>query len=363
LTKLCSHLENQENVLWTDENFPVVDGVVEGHLDDRDTKWERIFLDRKVLAMYLGDPTSGPSLVIVDIPPKSVSGDQSPLHQVKAQTRHLLPDFVRRPLRSVLSLRGGHFHRSDTFRMVLGKNSEHSFSFGRQWHRVGDYRLQSANVRYREWHGDGGCLELIIDSDRRGHPPIDSKIRASSDPEVIRDSLFGAGSYVSNLQEVHTRNEDAVSGLGSTFLRGPSRAGFSGSFRKHRWATLSDGSRIAGIVMGDRLTGPMLVLSHNKPGVAEAPAGAHSTEVLRFVLEGTCTIGDRSYGPGAWRMTDAGVVEGPVVHGPEGSTQLVLFADRRGWIPDAAVEGSARESDARFAEIAAVLAPLTPAMN
>jgi hypothetical protein len=342
-------------VLWTDDSFPIVNGIADGSLDERDMKWENIFLDRKLLAILLGDPDSGPCVIIAEIPPQALSTASSPLGRLKQWGRAVLPDPFDQLLRRILSLRGSHYHRSDTFRMVLGDNPKHSFTFGRGWHYAGGYRLQRSNHRYREWHSIHGNLEIIVDADRRGHSPIERDLRDFDDIESIRGSLQGAGTYVSQLRTFHTKDAEAVSGLGSTAVGYFPWSGLSGSFLDEDWARLSDGSKVAGLVMGDQVRGPLILLSRNAPNVVESPAGSHSTEILRIVLTGSCAIGDRSYGPGSWRLTDVDVNQEAVVHGPEGSTQLVLFGDRRGWLVDT---GVAREAFPRTCELARILETL-----
>jgi hypothetical protein len=344
-------------VLWTDDSLPVIDGVAEGLLDERKTKWERVMLGRKVLGILMGDPTSGPSVVIADIPPKAArtKGDGR-----RDRLRHivntLLPPRLELTIRRLLSHRHMHSHRSDSFRLALGDDPRLSFSFGDRWYRFGDYRVQPANVAYREWHADAGCLELVVDADRRGHAPIEGDLRSSRDVEQIATSLEGAGTYALQFTH-HTHDEDAVSGVGSTLLANPPATGFSGSVREDGWATLADGSKVLGIVIGPRKSGPLLLLWRNAAGAVESPAATYSTEVFRLLLEGTCTVGDASYGPGAWRLTDIDVPQGAIVHGPEGSTALVVFADRRGWMPK--IEGRPGiEAVPRIEQLAGILAPL-----
>jgi hypothetical protein len=100
----------------------------------------------------------------------------------------------------------------------------------------------------------------------------------------------------------------------------------------------------------------LVLLSHNTPGAAEAPAGRYETDLLRMVLRGSCVVGDRTYEPFEFSAVAAGVSQGPVHHGPAGSTQLVFFADRRGWRPVG--EEPTSDGHRRLDELSEVLAPL-----
>ena len=303
----------------------------------------------------MGDPVSGPSIVFAEIPPRSQSSAGSPLRRLKQRGGEFLPVPITRPLRTVLSHRGGHFHRSDTFRMVVGDCSKHSFSFGRRWHYPGDYRLQSSNHPYREWHGSHGCLEMIVDADRRGHAPIDGSVRHVDDTERLRSVLDGVGSYLSQLPTFFTEDEDAIFGLATTTAGRVLGPGLSGSFKDRDWTHLSDGSQVLGLVMGDREKGPLILLSRNAPNAVESQRCSYSTEMLRIVLTGHCMVGDRIYGPGSLLLTDVGVEQDAVVHGPAGSTQFLFFTDRRGWLPDTSfIDGPL----ARWRELEGLLDPL-----
>jgi hypothetical protein len=216
-----------------------------------------------------------------------------------------------------------------------------------------------ANEVYIERAGADGMMMIIVFGDRRGVPhgydvgadPTD--LMTKEWPERA-ERHFGADHFF----PVHQRDEDALIGLATTFA--PIRARrprLQGSiYDDSHWTRLSDGSRIAAMLMSDREGGPMVHLSNNTPDAVEAPAGTCDTDVFRLVVRGSVTVGDRTYGAHQFRATEAGVVEGPVKHGPLGSTQLLVFADRRGWLPRVE-NGTARHDCWRLHEVARVLAP------
>jgi hypothetical protein len=95
---------------------------------------------------------------------------------------------------------------------------------------------------------------------------------------------------------------------------------------------LSDGSLVAAVFLGDA-TGPAVILSKNAPNAVENPAGRPATDMLRLIVKGSCTIGERTYEAGSFVATEAGALVDTVVHGPEGSAQLLVVSDRRSWTP------------------------------
>jgi hypothetical protein len=338
-------------MLWT--NFPVQEGIVEGHIDESGT-WERVNSDRNRLVVLMGDPTSGPLVTLSDIDPGDPRNTPSRLRRLKLKALSILPEQVQQILRAMVSQRLTHHHRTDTFRMQVKDDPEQCIIFGSKRYGFGDFRLQPGMIRYREWSSHGGCLELEFYADRRGEPPIEDDVWAIDDESVVRSRSAG-GTFLSQVHHFHTRDEDVIPGtLAYTATASVPRTGLTGSIDDDGWAVLSDGSKVAALFMGVPRTGPMVVLSHNTPGAVEAPAGTYPTEMLRLILKGTCSIGDRSFGPGSWRVTDANVTQGPVVHGPEGSMQLLFLADRRGWLPTTAGD-SAGELVPRMSEQASVL--------
>jgi len=329
------------------------DGIVEGHIDDSGT-WERVNSDRNRLVFLMGDPTSGPLVSLSDIDPGNPMNTPSRLRRLKLKALSLLPERAQQLLRAMFSHRRMHHHRTDTFRMQVKDDPGQCIIFGSKRYGFGDFRLQPGMIRYKEWSSHGGCLELEFCADRRGEPPIEGDVWAIDDESVIRARSAG-GAFVSQVNRFHTRDEDAMPGtLAYTAAASVPRTGITGSFDDDGWAVLSDGSKVAALFMGVPTTGPMVVLSHNVPGAVEAPAGTYPTEMLRLILKGTCRVGDRSFGPGSWRVTDSNVRQGPVVHGPEGSMQLLFLADRRGWLPSTASD-SAIELVPRMSEQASVL--------
>jgi hypothetical protein len=320
-------------MLWAGDRIVVAGGVAEGSLGDWATTWDTCFLGRKVLAFHLGDRQSGPLVFFVYFPP-ALRGDGGPRWRGWTQDAFArLPVSRQHAVRALFGRADAHYHRSDTFRMMVSDSPEEWLCFNGERVGTGDYRVQPANVPYTEWYGRTGCISMTIDADRRGHPPIHGQLAGIEDADALLATVAAAGPYVSELGDVHLRNSDAVSGVASTAVDAAPGGGLSGSVGDDGWTALPNGSSVAAIVMGHPATGPMIVLSRNAPGAHEAPGGVYRTEILRLVLEGSVSVGDRSYRAGEWRLTDADVPQGAVTHGPEGSTQFLLFADRRYSLP------------------------------
>ena len=98
-------------------------------------------------------------------------------------------------------------------------------------------------------------------------------------------------------------------------------------------------------------------MSRNAPNALEALAGRYATDMFRLVVEGSCRVGERTYRSHEFVTTAADVDQGPVVHGPEGSTQVVILADRRHWRP--LTDDGVPVELPRITEIASLLASHT----
>lgn len=315
------------------------DTRIEGRVDSFDG-WSRTTIDvdgspaeLRQLRLLLGDETTGPVILIgsyTPIPSKFWGG---------------LPDGL------------AHLHRSDSFRMEVDDRPESFFKMGPQRIHFGEYYVLPANTIYTDPPGPNGSTAVLFFADRRGAPAVNKRTRSCGADTLRQRSSFGEA-----LPIVHTSNDDAVSHLATTFLGSIPPRGFSGSlFDDSRWTQVSDGSRIAALFMGDPVSGPMVLLSQNSAAATESPAGSYATETFRMILRGSCTVGDRTYEPFEFSATEAGAPHGTVVHGSEGSTQLLFFADRRGWRPteDAPAHNGAR----RLEEVADCLAPMFDAIE
>jgi hypothetical protein len=278
------------------------DGVLRGRLDKPES-WPSVPITLAGVTNYmqfmgisLGDPESGPVV-------------------------HL--NAVDRELHGP-----AHHHRTDTFRMPLMPGIERQLRNGPHWLSRGDYVLMRGNVTYAESSG-GPASWFLVDADRRGS--------VGEEYREIHGAYFGKDNLPSRFYDA---DEEAVIGATTTMGVLPTKGKLIGSVDDTRnWTDLSDGSTVLGVLMADAVSGPLVVISHNVPNAEEAPAGSYTTDTFRFLIAGECTIGDHTCRADDFVASEAGTVEGPVRHGPDGSTQVILYADRRGRLPQP-VDGS-----------------------
>jgi hypothetical protein len=215
-----------------------------------------------------------------------------------------------------------HGHRSDSFRMQAER-----------------YILMGANHRYGERDASPGdavspLVTVIGDRggiahawDNRREPNDVAPTRPTAEEMDINGVEFHDFRY-------HVSDEDAVYGMAASHAPIPSTSRLPGLLSDDdSWLRLRDGSTVMAVLLSDPEDGPLVLVSNNAPGAVEAMAGSCGTDRIRYVVEGSVTVGERTYRKGEFRATAAGVVEGPVVHGPEGSRQMLVVADRRHWLP------------------------------
>jgi hypothetical protein len=93
--------------------------------------------------------------------------------------------------------------------------------------------------------------------------------------------------------------------------------------------------RTGWIPIGDDPDGPAVAIVVIPPGMEamEGPPHFHNSAQVRVILEGSMKIGPTWYCKGDIRIQKEGMTYGPEVHGSEGSTELLFFANRRGMFP------------------------------
>lgn len=284
--------------------------------------------DYRELPFLLGDPMTGPMARFLSFPP----GRDSVRVNGKAYAHH---------------------HRTDTFRMALGPQPMQTRILG-QWLDHGDFVLRGANDVYVEKSGGRGAILLLVSADRRGYHPVYS----AAEREEAESTLDPSSAIVfgDNIPHFHERDEDVVSGPEASFaaLQAQQPVLFGALSDDQEWFGLSDGSKVGAVFMADPASGTLILLSNNTANALEAPAGRYASDMVRLVLSGSCSVGERAYSAGDFRFTRAGTEEGAIVHGPSGSTQVLIFGDRRGWLPQVA-GGSAAEACPRLSEMASLL--------
>ena len=286
-----------------------VDGVIEGDLNDTEgwmTPNPAGFEGMRQAMFLLGDPKTGPAILFTDREPGPEAGIRA------------------------------HHHRAGTFRIMIGEEPKQIKHAGR-WMGFGDFFAIDSKVMYAERLGSVHHLSLVMEADRRGSVSLFAKEDLAQVAQTFKDRVKSGFGFDWPVWE---RDEDATpSKFVTTFAETPERfASIPGSLDDDTWTVLSDGSAVAAVFLEGPEDGPLVVMTRNAPNAVEAPAGAYASDRLRLILQGDCRIGDRTYGAGQLRITAAGVSDEAIVHGPSGSTQLLILADRRGWLPVDAVE-------------------------
>ncbi len=270
-----------------------------------------------------------------------------------------------------------HLHKSDSFRMALGE----PIRVGGTSYAHGEFRLQRADAFYgpEYWTDEVGTNQLLLMADRRGLKPYltDAQLQRLADTALADDvSLEGVAMLPRDADVPH-----AIANSFGAVLR-PSHfdAGFTDTTR---WSTLSDGSRLAAVALGDRESGVLLLCWDRPPGAAALPGFRLGTDLVRLVVEGSCRIGapgaaagstgrstegsgDRTDGAGevelgrlGFRLQQEGTWHGTSRSGPAGSKELWIVADRRAWPPLTAAgppEGPLAEAGAEVAALTSRLA-------
>jgi hypothetical protein len=304
-----------------------VDGVLEGNYDQNPDwpQYVNIELARWMI-LELGDPETGPAITNLTKIPGSIPGLTDDMIGDRAQLSH--------------------FHRSDVFRMAIG---EHEDQVNHAGNHVGanGFFVMRASKRYNESLGLGDVRFMDIYADRRGIPA--TMVRDASHPAYDPESLNMIGQLFTVPPQFHQTDETVVTGVATSFAEIPGGGRMFSSMSDHTgWTSLSDGSSVAVAAIGDPTAGPVVILTQTPAGVVE-PSATWGADIYRLVVGGSVTVGDTKLGQRQFRAIEAGLDEGELVHGPDGSEQILVVADRRHWRP---VSGG---SDSRQDEIAAVV--------
>jgi hypothetical protein len=322
-------------MLQSIEKLSPADGRIEGTYAAHDG-WIPMPIDPTTVQarFFLGDPLSGP-LVWLFHSAQAAAGTEEPR-----------PEKPPAP----------HLHRTPTFRIALG-DQPRQMLLNNRWYGKGEYFLLDANKSYTDPNGIEGFDTLLIFADRRGMHPAMKATAGLPSGELIAFNARLFAPFGEGLSSLHVTNDQAVGGAAISARDGLDHGGqASGSLTdRAQWTALSDGSKVAVVRMGDAACGPAVIMSANAPGAVEAPAARCGADMLRVIAEGSCTIDGRLYETGAFVASAAGSPVGEVVHGPQGSTQLIVVGDRRGWAP---VDDHGATIDfPRLKEIARAMAP------
>jgi hypothetical protein len=98
------------------------------------------------------------------------------------------------------------------------------------------------------------------------------------------------------------------------------------------WVVDTDGRRFSSFAFEDDDTGsaPTVINVYFPPGFVVDPH-THRTDYAEIVLDGSLTVGRRSYGPGEIRIVNAGTGYGPQIAGPDGCSLIFIYRNKDVW--------------------------------
>jgi hypothetical protein len=250
-----------------------------------------------------------------------------------------------------------HMHASDNWRMSLLGN----LPMGPDRYDPGEFRFQEGWKPYASdnyAHGPDGGWTLLVFGDRRGmrvrHVRHEGPDITPMD-RLLAEWMGVRGDLVSN-DPADTAGPAALATTLDEFRRG---ARLNASFADTEHWMSFDGLDVMAGAIGERETGPVIVLAKVAAGRPGLSGAAFDCDVLRVVASGSCVLDGKEYVAGDMRVQSAGVPLGDVTAGPDGADEVIIIADRRRLDPTVA-----RDSvwiDALTALQADLAARLTPA--
>jgi hypothetical protein len=271
------------------------------------------------------------------------------------------------PLFSFITTIGGrdfdmmppHGHASDSWRVSV-----------RGEFRMGNVRYHESNFRLqRGWKNypgdtysigpDGGWLGLLF-ADRRG--TLMRLANPGDGVALVHDPA--SATAIPWVQETVGMDNDMFSdttseesAIASTLPEREQGWHVNSSFDQAAgWEQAGPGCRVAGIVMGQRERGPLVLLVHTEPGATSSSECAVDTDLLRLVVRGSALIGGDVYQAGDARIQSAGDLCPAVTAGPGGLDEVLVFGDRRGTNPSAVSAGWTASVQRLAKELTATLA-------
>lgn len=256
------------------------------------------------LWLSIGDPVSGPAIQFGAMPPPPGDG------AIWLDT---------------------HYHGSDQFRALL---SGQFLLQGRQMQQ-GEFVYQDSGVAYREGVIGGGedMWMFAVHGYRPGAPGTVVRRDATwpiEESQIADDQL---DKYIASPDDPYWQDKPGgAKGVKAVATTLDTRRGAYvwGSFGDTgQWRAFGDGVTATGAVIGDRLTGPLILTLQGEANSVLIPAATHGAEVIFVVMGGDVLVGDCAYTRGEIRLQKAGSPMAAVRAGPEGASVVFLASDRR----------------------------------
>lgn len=221
----------------------------------------------------------------------------------------------------------GHAHASDSWRMSLLGN----LPMGPDRYDPGEFTFRQGWKPYASdnyAHGPAGGWTALMFGDRRGmrvrHVKHEGPDITPMD-RMLAEWLGVEGDLVS----VDPDDAPGASSMATT-LDGQRRgARLNGSFNDtSHWRSFEGVDAVLGAI-GDRETGPLVLLCKVQPGYRPLGGATIGSDVFRLVGRGSYTLDGREYVAGDMRVQTAGTPLGELIAGPDGVDEVVVIADRR----------------------------------
>jgi hypothetical protein len=203
---------------------------------------------------------------------------------------------------------------------------------GRSNYRPGEFRFNAGGKAYPSDNlalGPEGGWAMIFFADRRGTEirPVVPKPSQETLNSMAQEKVLAEWGGL----RVDESDECGESCLITTLGELNNAGGLEGAFADpDSWRKGADGRAAVSAVLNDATRGPLFVFSSAPPGVECIPSGGIATEVVRVIVDGSCTIGDTDYSCGDVRLEETNITPETAKAGPRGVKEVLIFGDRHG---------------------------------
>jgi hypothetical protein len=227
-----------------------------------------------------------------------------------------------------------HSHGSDHFRAVTAAPENAGSQLignGIKIHKItpGTFSFQEAGVIYREIPEKNSNVWLLhFVADRRGNRGI---IKWESDRETL--------AYSGNPNDIPLADDETYpDGLGRTGIPAISTTlgpVDSDGYLHGVFADLSARKKanakhaVEKAFLGDRITGPVILLIKSDPNSVLSPPSQCGTERLLCVIKGSCRVGEAAYQAGDLRVQRMESTMPEIRVGKDGMEAVIIVGDRR----------------------------------
>lgn len=280
---------------------PVERGILDVHLGNPSDWFAPPYAksDTHLGAILLGDEEVGPFAAVYSNPPRTEPTPMTP----------------------------GHGHGSDSWRICL----QGTMKVGATRYGPGAFRFQQGGLLYgaddSPW-GPGGGYSVVMMGDRRGAGAI------PANPNH-QPGFAASSAKFQKWLGVNYSNQTINQGVATT-LGECSNGRRDGNFGQE-WPELAPGLQVAAGLVGDRESGPIVVLTNALPGRTAFPALTIASDVMHVIVRGSAVQRNDPLAAYDIRLIGENSPADALTAGPDGLWLASVIADRRGW-PSAATD-------------------------